>query len=241
MTSDSLMPPTPGWMTLTVTSLLRQLRDLVLERLDEPATSPLMSRLSSSSSPALDVLEDVLERALAARAARLLLLSCRRCARSSASGGRVRSFSTTRTKSPASGTPSNPSTSTGSPGSASLDPLAAVVVHRAHAAPVRARHERVADVQRAALHEQRHDRAAARVELGLDDDAGGLGVRVRLELLEVGDDAGCVSSRSSRPCLRLGRDVDELRVAAPLGGVQAALGHLGADAVGVARPPCRSC
>ena len=34
ITSDSLMPPTPSWMTSTVISLLRQLRDLVLERLE---------------------------------------------------------------------------------------------------------------------------------------------------------------------------------------------------------------
>ena len=56
-----------------------------------------------------------------------------------------------------------------------VDALAGVVGHRADLAPVRAGHERVADAQRAALDEQRDDRAAARVELGLDDDAAGLG------------------------------------------------------------------
>ena len=53
---------------------------------------------------------------------------------------------------------------------------------------MRAGDDRVADVQRAALDQHRDDRAAARVELGLDDDARRLGVRVGLELLELGDD-----------------------------------------------------
>ena len=48
------------------------------------------------------------------------------------------------------------------------------------------RRRRVADLERAALDEDRHDGAAARVELGLDDDAGGLRVRVGLELLDLG-------------------------------------------------------
>ena len=42
-----------------------------------------------------------------------------------------------------------------------------------------------------------------------------------------------VSSSSSRPSLRLGGDVDELDLATPLGRLQPALGHLGADAVGL--------
>ena len=133
----------------------------------------------------------------------------RRCERA------VRSFSTTRTNSPASGTPSKPSTSTGSPGLRLRDALAAVVVHRADAAPVGAGDERVADAQRAALDEHRDDRAAARVELGLDDDAGRLGVGVGLELLEVGDDLDRLE-QVVEALLGLRRDVDELRVAAPL-------------------------
>ena len=58
---------------------------------------------------------------------------------------------------------------------------------RAHAAPVGAGDDRVADLQRAALDEHGDDGAAARVELGLDDHAGGLGVRVGLELLDLGE------------------------------------------------------
>src|SRR5919206_478283 len=66
--------------------------------------------------------------------------------------------------------------------------LALIVLHRPHAAPVRAGHERVPHVQRAALDEQGDDRAAAGIELGLDDHAAGLDLRVGLELLELGDD-----------------------------------------------------
>ena len=55
-----------------------------------------------------------------------------------------------------------------------VDLLAAVVVERAHAAPGVAGDDRVADLERAALHEHRRDRAAADVEPRLDDRAGGL-------------------------------------------------------------------
>src|SRR5205823_13284163 len=69
-----------------------------------------------------------------------------------------------------------------------LDALALEVGHRAHAAPVRAGDDGVADVQRAALDEDGDDGTAAGVELGLDDHPGGLGLGVGLELLEVGHD-----------------------------------------------------
>ena len=60
----------------------------------------------------------------------------------------------------------------------------------------------------------------------------GLGVRVGLELLELGDDEDRVE-QVVEALLGLGRDVDELGVAAPLRGLQAELRHLGAHAVGV--------
>ena len=113
-----------------------------------------------------------------------------------------------------------------------LDALAGVVVHRAHAAPVGAGDERVADVQRAALHEHGHDGAAARVELGLDDHARRLGVRVGLELLDLGEQQDRLE-QVVEVLVGLGRDVDEHRLAAPLLGLEAEVGHLGADAVGL--------
>ena len=158
--------------------------------------------------------------------------SLRRFARSPASERALRSFSTTRTNSPASGTVSKPSTSTGSAGAGRLDALARVVGHRAHAAPVGAGDDRVADLQRAALDEHGDDRATARIELGLDHGAGGLRVRVGGELLDLGRQQQALE-QVVEALVRLGRDVDEHRVAAPLLGLEPELGHLGADAVGL--------
>jgi hypothetical protein len=88
--------------------------------------------------------------------------------------------------------------------------------------------ERVADLQRSALDEHGDDRAAARVELGLDDDAGGVRRRVGPQL-STSAMTLIVSSRSSRPGLRLGGDVDELDLAAPLDRLEALRRHLRAD------------
>ena len=60
--------------------------------------------------------------------------------------------------------------------------LAAIVDERAHAAPVGAGDENVADMERAALDEDGGDRAAALVELRLDHGAFGGAVRVGVEL-----------------------------------------------------------
>jgi hypothetical protein len=110
-----------------------------------------------------------------------------------------------------------------------VDALAGVVAHRPDLAPVRAGHERVADLQGAALDEQRHDGPAPRIELGLDDDAARGRVGVGLELLELGDDEDRVEE-VLEPLLGLGRHVDELGVATPLRGLQVELRHLRAHA-----------
>ena len=111
--------------------------------------------------------------------------------------------------------------------------LAAVVVEGAHLAPRVAGDDRVADVQRAALHEHRRDRAAADVEPRLDDRPGGLGLRVRRQLeLGVGDEQDLLE-QLVEVLLLLGGDVRELRRAAPLLGLQALGGELGLHAVGV--------
>ena len=111
-----------------------------------------------------------------------------------------------------------------------LHALARVVGHRAHAAPVGAGDDRVADLQRAALHEHGDHGAAARIELGLDHGAGGVGVRVGRELLELGRELQALE-QVVEALARLGRDVDEHRLAAPLLGLKPELGHLGADAI----------
>ena len=113
-----------------------------------------------------------------------------------------------------------------------LDALAAVVEHRADLAPDGAGDDGVADLERAALDEHAGDRAAAGVELGLDHGAGGGGVRVRAELLEVGDEHDHLE-QVVEPVLGLGRDVGVDGLAAPLLGVEVVVGELGADAVRV--------
>ena len=90
--------------------------------------------------------------------------------------------------------------------------------------------DRVADLQRAALDEHGDHGATARIELGLDHGAGGLGVRVGGELLELGRQLQALE-QIVEALARLGRDVDEHRVAAPLLGLEPELGHLGAHAV----------
>ena len=92
--------------------------------------------------------------------------------------------------------------------------------------------ERVADVQRAALDEHRRHRAAARVEMRLDHGAGGRRVRVGLQLLDLGEQED-VLEQLVEVLLRLRRDVDEDRVAAPVLGGQALVAELALDLVGV--------
>ena len=119
ITSDSVMPPTPSRMMFTCDLVLRQAHDLVGERLERAGHVGLEDEVELLLA-ALGAGEHVLERDLAAALAReRLLLHADRRARWPR-GVASRSFSTTRKCSPASGTPSKPSTSTGMPGVASL-------------------------------------------------------------------------------------------------------------------------
>ena len=63
---------------------------------------------------------------------------------------------------------------------------AAIVEQRAHTAPLRAGDDDVADLERAALHQHRGDHAAATIELGLDDRAVRLAVRIGLQVEQLG-------------------------------------------------------
>ena len=138
----------------------------------------------------------------------------------------MRSSSTTRNESPAPGTDVRPSTCTGRDGVGDVDVVAVLVEHRADASERVARDDRVTDVQRAALHEQRGDGAAATVEPGLDDDAlrvlVGVGPQVQRGVRGEQDALEQVVDVQVRPR----RDVDEQRVAAVLLGDQPVLGEL---------------
>ena len=113
-----------------------------------------------------------------------------------------------------------------------LDVLAAVVDHGADLAVRRAADDRVADAQRAVLDEDRRDRAAALVELGLDDDAARIAVRVGLELLDFGDEQDHLEEVIDANLL-LSRDRDHDRVSAVFLRHEALLHELLLDAVRV--------
>ena len=114
-----------------------------------------------------------------------------------------------------------------------LDPLAAIVVERAHPSPGVAGDDRVAHLQRAALDEHRRDRAAADVEARLDDRAGRLGGRVRAQVeLGVRDEQDLLEQLVEVLAL-LRRDAGDLHRAAPLLRLHVFLGELAEDAIGV--------
>ena len=112
------------------------------------------------------------------------------------------------------------------------DGAALGVEHGADAAIGEAGNQRIAHVQGTAGHEHGSDRAAALIELGLEDVAGGKGVRVGLELEHVGLEQHGLQKVVDTDLL-LGRDVDEHVLSAPLLGDDAVLGELLAHAVGV--------
>ena len=97
---------------------------------------------------------------------------------------------------------------------------------------MRARHQRVADAQGAALDQDRHDRATAGIELGLDHRARRVRLLVGAQLLEVGDDLDRVE-QAVEALMRLGADVHELDIAPPLRRLQASLAHLRAHPFGL--------
>ncbi len=111
--------------------------------------------------------------------------------------------------------------------------LARVVVERPHLAGCVARDDRVADTQRAAVHEHRRDRPTTDVEAGFDDRPGGLGRRVRAKIqLGIGHEQQLLQQLVEIQLL-LGGDLCELGRASPLLRLQPFGGELGADAVEV--------
>ena len=96
----------------------------------------------------------------------------------------------------------------------------------------RAGDERVADAERAVLHEHRRDRAAALVELRFEHGARRVALRVRLQLADLGDQQDHLEQQVD-VLLLLRRDFDRDGLAAPLFGHQAELGQLALDALGI--------
>ena len=181
------MPPVCEWMMLIATCSWGTLAISSWSASREPATSALRTMLSSLISPSWTREKTSSRLTLRAwRRARASVLS--RLARSWASWRARRSFSTAWTNSPASATPSKPSTSTGIPGPALCTRLpvkSCIARTRPHCGPATSESP---TFERAALDQDRDHGAAAGIELGLDHRARGGGVGVGAELLELGDE-----------------------------------------------------
>ena len=179
---------------LTFDLLLGELGDLVLDRLQRAGDVGLDDQAELLDGALLGELEDVLERDLAPGAPRerLGLQAVRALAGELARAALVLDHAHELARL---GHAVEAEHLDRLAGRGALDARADEVVHRAHAPEVRAGDERVADAQRPALDQDRHDRPAAGVELGLDHRAGGVGVAVGLQLLQVGDDLDRVEQR----------------------------------------------
>ena len=235
--SDSVMAPTPEWRTLTRTFSVDMRPSESASTSTEPCTSPLRMRLRSltpaclicSARPSSETRED-----LASCASRSFIL------RYWAMPLALSRSAMTRKVSPASGMDSRPRISTGVEGPASLISRAAVVEHGADLAEGVADDVAVADLERAVLHEDGGDGAAAAIELGFDDGADGGTLGLGLLLVGVGDEADHFFEAVEVDAL-LGGDFDELDVAAHAGGLHAASGELLHDAWRDRLRACRSC
>src|SRR4051812_15662748 len=108
------------------------------------------------------------------------------------------------------------------------DRFAGEVLHRPHSAPLRPGDQRIADVEGSALDQDGDDGAAAGIKLGLDHVTGGIRVRIRRQLLQLGDQEDHVE-QVVETLLGLRRDLAEDGVAAPLLGGDLHLGELAAD------------
>ena len=110
--------------------------------------------------------------------------------------------------------------------------FALVVEQRADFAERRPDDDDIADAQRAGLHQHGRDGTAAAVERGLDHDAARAAVRVGLELFEVGFEQHGLEQLVDVVAAARG-DRHHLDRAAPLDRLQAFVGELLLDAVGL--------
>ncbi len=233
------MPPTPEWITLTVDLGVLDLGDLALGRLDRALHVGLDDQAELLDGALLHRREQILEAdGLAAPREHLgaqpLGALLRDLAGDAVVLDHAAELAGRRRLVEAEDLDRQPR-----PGV--LDALAVVIVQRLDLAPGVAGDDRVADAQRAPLHQHRGDRAAADVQARLDDDAAGVGA------------SGWPSARARPPASRidleqlvevlpgLGRDVHEDRLPAPLLRLQALVDELVANPLGVARRACRSC
>ena len=226
------MPPTPGADHVDRDLVLRELGDLVLERLQRAGHVRLEHQRQLGDERAALLVEDRLQRELLAAAAGLLLeLEARRALAGELARLAVVLDDAHELARLGDGVEAEHLDRLGRAGL--LDAGALEVVHGADAAPVGAGHDGVADpaacrAGRARSRRRRGPGSSLDSMTWPDASASGLALSSSTSATSRID-----SSSSSRFCLRLGRDVDEHRLAAPLLRLQAEVGHLGADAVGL--------
>ena len=239
ITSDSLIPPAAARITLTAICVLRQLRDLVLERLERARDVGLEQDVELVELALLGLREDLLEGEPARLAAgELLGLEPVRALLGELAGLAVVLDDLDPLAGLADAVEAEDLDRVARAGL--LEAGAGVVLHRPDLAPLRPGDDRVADVQGAALDEHGGDRAAAGVEVRLDHRARCRRVGIRLELLDLGQQQDALE-QLVEVLVRLRRDVDEDRVAAPVLGVEALARELALDLVRVRAPRGRSC
>ena len=222
MTSDSLMAPTPPWMTRTFTSSLESFSREAFTASTLPWTSALTIRASSLRSPAWIWSNRFSRETFCTGAAALAFSSAFRCSTSSRA---MRSSATAKKGLPALGGLGQ-ARDLHRHGGAGLGEAGALVVHHgADAAHGGAGDDDVALLQRAVLDQQGGHGAPALVQPGLDDSALGGPVGVGLQLRHLGGEGHHLQQVLDADVL-LGGDLAADGVAAPLLGHQAVLGQL---------------
>ncbi len=229
-----VIAPTPDWMTLRRTSECSNFAQLRDDRLDRPDDVAAHDEVEIGDLAGLQRVVEPFERDAAGRpnrrellAAKPLAAAVRDVARLAVVRDDARELAARRRLVEAEDLDRVA-------GRSALAALALVVEQRLHAAVRVAGDDRVADLERAALHEHRRDRAAADVEARLDDRAGRLGVGIGAQALEleIRDEENLLEQRVEVR-LRLGGDFRELRVPAPVLRVETFLRELALDAVDV--------
>ncbi len=228
-TSDSLIAPTPEWITRTLTFSFESFCSVSVSTSADPPTSVLMMIGSSLTSPDS-----------------ICLWSCSRVRRLDFASAASRAFwsrklticlalavsVTTWKSSPGFRQRFEAEYFDRGRGLRLADLRAAVVLHGAHFAEYRTADEEVADVQRAVAHQHGGDRTAAAVELSFDHGTHGRAARVGFEILHIGHQEDHLEQQIEM-VMGFGGDLNHDGVAAPILRQQAAVGQLLLDALGL--------